>query len=192
MVRCRLKDEGLAPGSCATETPEGLKVACEATLRWREGRPERLIETIHLSRPEHYLSIYQSGCNMSCRKCHSWRFTQRATGRWLGPEEIAEAALRYAREVTVFEPRERATAFHAESGLWDTNTQECPTADFNTVNSYFSQPSVLDTHAQEWTVKECRTGTYTGTWAFRKSNGAFPPAGVLCKKREKNRTTCGR
>ena len=113
MVRCRLKDEGLAPGSCATETPEGLKVACEATLRWKEGRPERLIEAIHLSRPEHYLSIYQSGCNMSCRKCHSWRFTQRATGRWLGPEEIAEAALRYAREVTVFEPRERATAFHA-------------------------------------------------------------------------------
>lgn len=113
MTRCRLKDEGLSPGSCATDTPDGPKVACEATLRWKDGKPERLIEAIHLSRPEHYLSIYQSGCNMSCRKCHSWRFTQRATGSWFGPEEIAKVAFRYARRVTVFEPRERATAFDA-------------------------------------------------------------------------------
>lgn len=113
MIRCRLKEEGFAPGNCTTETPEGPKVACEATLRWRGKEPERLIEAIHLSRPEHYLSIYQSGCNMSCLKCHSWRFTQRATGRWLSPAEIAEVVLSYAQQVTVFEPKERATAFHA-------------------------------------------------------------------------------
>jgi pyruvate-formate lyase-activating enzyme len=87
--------------------------ACEATLRFRNGAWQRLITSIHLSRPENYLSIYQSGCNFSCRKCHSWYFSKVATGTWLGPQEILAAARQYEAVVTLEEPRERATAWHA-------------------------------------------------------------------------------
>lgn len=96
-----------------TETPDGWKPACQATLK-REGNVWfRLIEAIQLSRPEDYLSIYQSGCNHTCLKCHSWYFTQRATGAWMSTDEIAKAALSYAERITVREPRWRATMWHA-------------------------------------------------------------------------------
>lgn len=75
--------------------------------------PFRLIKSTHLSRPEHYFSIYQSGCNLSCLKCHSWSFTQHAQGEWNSPQDIVALAAEYAEEVTVFEPTERATSFHA-------------------------------------------------------------------------------
>ncbi len=82
-------------------------------MRRQGGRWFRRIRTIHLSRPENYLSIYQSGCNLSCRKCHSWEFSRFAVGEWYAPEDIARAAARYASLVTLKEPRHRATAWHA-------------------------------------------------------------------------------
>jgi pyruvate formate lyase activating enzyme len=93
---------------------EGRKVAaCEATLKQTDNGPLRLISAVHLSRPENYLSIYQSGCNFSCRKCHSWTFTRIAKGEWWSPEEVLKACKEYEKGVTVREPRDRATAFHA-------------------------------------------------------------------------------
>ena len=103
----------IEPGSCSTRARGRHLSACRATLRSQENRLERLIRTVHLSRPENYLSVYQSGCNMSCRKCHSWEFSQVAEGNWMTPAAIADEAAAYEREVTLREPRERATAWHA-------------------------------------------------------------------------------
>ena len=105
--------QGYERGSCLVETPQGLVNACRATLRFERGVWLRLIESIHLSRPEDYLSIYQSGCNHSCLKCHSWYFTQRASGVWMSTDDIAEHAVSYAETVTVKEPKSRATMWHA-------------------------------------------------------------------------------
>ncbi len=87
--------------------------ACEATLKEAGGRISRLIESVHLSRPENYLSIYQSGCNFSCRKCHSWYFSKVARGTWYSPSEIAMLCMDYEKKVTLREPRDRATSWHA-------------------------------------------------------------------------------
>jgi pyruvate formate lyase activating enzyme len=112
-MKCRLIQQGYPQGNCWVEA-EGRKVpACEATLKQADNGPLRLISAVHLSRPENYLSIYQSGCNFSCRKCHSWTFTKIAKGDWWSPEEILKACKEYEREVTLREPRHRATAFHA-------------------------------------------------------------------------------
>jgi len=73
-----------------------------------------LISAVHLSRPENYLSIYQSGCNLACRKCHSWYFAKVKKGRWYSPRDILQAAKHYDETVTLFEPRRRATAWHAQ------------------------------------------------------------------------------
>ncbi len=113
MNQCRMLAQGFSPGACLTQTPEGPKPACEVTLRRGPHGWERLIAAAHLSRPEDYFSIYQSGCNHSCLKCHSWRFTQRAEGFWASTEDIARMAADYELCVTVREPRERATMFHA-------------------------------------------------------------------------------
>jgi pyruvate-formate lyase-activating enzyme len=83
------------------------------TLREEGRRISRLIESIHLSRPENYLSIYQSGCNLSCRKCHSWYFSKVARGTWYSPAEVAMLCVDYDKKVTLREPRERATSWHA-------------------------------------------------------------------------------
>jgi hypothetical protein len=48
-------------GSCITRADGKSGSACELTLKEEGGRISRLIEFIHLSRPENYLSIYQSG-----------------------------------------------------------------------------------------------------------------------------------
>ncbi len=94
--------------------PDGsLQPACKATLKREGGKWLRLIKAIHLSRPEDYLSIYQSGCNHSCLKCHSWEFTQVYNGFWMSTDELAEEAARYHDMVTVKEPRERALMFTA-------------------------------------------------------------------------------
>ncbi len=87
--------------------------ACQATLRKKNDDFERLISAIHLSRPENYLSIYQSGCNFSCRKCHSWYFSKKAEGEWYGPEEILRKCIQYDQKVNLHEPRCKATAYHA-------------------------------------------------------------------------------
>ena len=106
-------EQGYKPGSCAVETPEGPRLACETTLRKRGETWSRLIAAAHLSRPEDYFSIYQSGCNHSCLKCHSWYFSQRSQGFWASTDELAEMAADYELTVTVREPRERATMWHS-------------------------------------------------------------------------------
>jgi pyruvate-formate lyase-activating enzyme len=110
---CRLVAQGFRQGACLVGTPGGRLPACRAALRDERGSPTRLIRSIHLSRPENYLSIYQSGCNMTCRKCHSWEFSREAEGEWMTPEMICEQAEGYDARVTLREPREKATAWHA-------------------------------------------------------------------------------
>lgn len=110
---CRLKGQGRVPGSCLVKVNDEKQPACRATLRYEDDTIYRLITSIHLSRPENYLSIYQSGCNFSCKKCHSWHFSKRKDGEWLTPDDILAASIEYEKKVTLTEPREKATAWHA-------------------------------------------------------------------------------
>jgi pyruvate-formate lyase-activating enzyme len=89
-------------------------LACRTTLKDDPQGPRRLVSAVHLSRPENYLSIYQSGCNLACRKCHSWSFAKVKQGRWYRPRDILRAVKAYEAQVTLVEPRERATAWHAQ------------------------------------------------------------------------------
>jgi len=109
---CELLKQGFRPGKCLVHNRKKGR-ACELTLKYKDGIPYRLIKSAHLSRPEHYFSIYQSGCNLECLKCHSWSFTQYADGKWLSPNDILTLAKKYAEKITYYEPRERATSFHA-------------------------------------------------------------------------------
>ena len=110
---CRLKSQGYSAGSCAVEVDGKSIPACRATLKHENDRIHRLITSIHLSRPENYLSIYQSGCNFSCRKCHSWEFSKVKQGSWYTPRDILAQARAYGKLVTLKEPRHMATAWHA-------------------------------------------------------------------------------
>jgi pyruvate-formate lyase-activating enzyme len=110
---CKLKEQGFSPGKCLVQVNEKRLPACQSTLRKENNTLSRLIRSIHLSRPENYLSIYQSGCNFSCRKCHSWYFSQIKDGTWYTPADILQAALVYDQHITLVEPREKATAWHA-------------------------------------------------------------------------------
>jgi len=113
-VKCRMVEQGYKMGDCLTELPSREKErACQATLRQEDDTFHRVIEAAHLSRPEHYLSIYQSGCNHNCKKCHSWQFSQWVKGKWYSTDQIADLARKYERYVTYWEPRERATMWHA-------------------------------------------------------------------------------
>ena len=113
-MRCRMAEMGYEPGSCAVRMPDGsYKRACQATLKREGGLWHRLIYDACLSRPEDYFSIYQSGCNHSCLKCHSWYFSQVYNGRWYSTEQIAQMCADYLDFVTIWEPRERATMWHA-------------------------------------------------------------------------------
>lgn len=115
-------EQGFKQGSCLTfYKSENWYIkgylrdtACKVTLKWENDTPYRLIKAIQLSRPEDYLSIYQSGCNFSCLKCHSWEFTQYKNGTWMSPKELVKICEEYAKLVTVREPRKRATSFHAQ------------------------------------------------------------------------------
>lgn len=112
-MRCTMVDQGREAGACLVEMPQGRRQrACRAALREEDGTFSRLIKSAHLSRPEHYFSIYQSGCNHSCLKCHSWEFSTRYNGAWYTTDQIADMAREYERHVTVWEPRERATMYH--------------------------------------------------------------------------------
>jgi pyruvate-formate lyase-activating enzyme len=111
--KCHLKGQGFSAGSCAVEVEGRRQLACRATLKYVNSEVYRLITSVHLSRPENYLSIYQSGCNFSCRKCHSWYFSKVKDGTWYSPGDILDVALMYEKSVTQFEPRSRATAWHA-------------------------------------------------------------------------------
>ena len=113
-LQCQLANQGFAPGKCSVRVGDDHLPACQATLKKEGSDLLRLVSAVHLSRPENYLSIYQSGCNMACRKCHSWYFTKLKKGQWYRPKDVLQAAKDYDNTVTLFEPRERATAWHAQ------------------------------------------------------------------------------
>ena len=113
MFKCILELQGYPSCGNTIEVNGSYKRPCEAGLRIRNNNIERLIYDIVLSRPEDYLSVYQSSCNHNCLKCHSWYFSQYARGSWYTPEMIVKEALEYEKEVTVWEPREKSTMWHA-------------------------------------------------------------------------------
>ena len=116
IVKCRLIEQGFDPGSCLTFYEGGWRRACKVTFKWKDGNPYRLIRSYAHKAPEQYLSIYQSGCNWSCKKCHSWRFSKYASGHWMSPEDIAKVAGDYVernKENLYKEPRDHATSWHA-------------------------------------------------------------------------------
>lgn len=134
-MSCQLIEQGIPPGNCLTLTPTGKReLACKVTLRSKNSSYERLIKSIHLSRPEDYLSIYQSGCNHDCLKCHSAEFSKQVNGEWISIEELARITEEYLKFVTVEEPRSRATMWHAEDlcihcgscVLYGTRSKFCP------------------------------------------------------------------
>ena len=100
-------------GACLHDIGGVKKTSCQIALKYKGGLWYRLIYDIVLSRPEDYLSIYMSMCNHRCLKCHSWYFTQIPEGKFLSTEEIALRVKEYEEKVTVFEPRRRATMWHA-------------------------------------------------------------------------------
>jgi pyruvate formate lyase activating enzyme len=106
--------QGYKKGACEVKLKDGSsKPACESTLKYENGQYYRLIKSLHLSRPEDYLSIYQSGCNHNCLKCHSWEFSKHYNGEWYSTDDIAKLCKKYETQVTVYEPRERALMFYA-------------------------------------------------------------------------------
>jgi pyruvate-formate lyase-activating enzyme len=112
-VHCTLKAQGYEPCNCFAYTSRGAEQPCRAGFRIRGGEIYRLVYDVVLSRPEDYLSIYQSCCNHNCLKCHSWYFAQYARGSWYSPRDVLAEVLKYREQVTVWEPRERATMWHA-------------------------------------------------------------------------------
>ena len=108
-MECFIKYQGY--GSCGLDV-DGRK-PCDVGLKVGKDGLRRLIYDIVLSRPEDYLSIYQSMCNHRCLKCHSWYFTQIPKGDWYRPEDVLKEVLTYREQVTVVEPRYRATMWHA-------------------------------------------------------------------------------
>ncbi|MHA2294588.1 MAG: radical SAM protein [Candidatus Hodarchaeales archaeon] len=115
-MKCQLRVQGHEKGNCYTHTSSGKKRACDVTLRKNsEGEWERLIKSMHLSRPEDYFSIYQSGCNHDCLKCHSADFSKVFNGQWYSTSQLAAECVEFAKTVTYEEPRERATMWHAGS-----------------------------------------------------------------------------
>ena len=110
---CQLKSQGLVPGACSVKIGDHRAPACQATLKEAQSGTQRLITSVHLSRPENYLSLYQSGCNFACRKCHSWSFSKVREGNWYTPDKLLEKCLEYEKLVTLEEPRGKATAWHA-------------------------------------------------------------------------------
>lgn len=115
-IPCNMIKQGYKKGACAVEMPNSIsQTACNATLKYEDGQYHRVISAAHLSRPEDYFSIYQSGCNHNCLKCHSWEFTKLFKGRWYSTDEIAKECKKYEKFVTVFEPRERSLMYYANS-----------------------------------------------------------------------------
>ncbi|MGD2271703.1 MAG: radical SAM protein [Desulfobacterales bacterium] len=133
-IICNLKKQGLSPGSCLVKSDNKRALACQTTLKQENNKIHRMITSIHLSRPENYLSIYQSGCNFSCRKCHSWYFSKIREGRWYTPADVLKEALGYQQTVTLIEPKENITAWHARDScrccgscvLYGKRSEACP------------------------------------------------------------------
>jgi len=111
---CNMVKQGYSKGACDVILKDNtIQPACKATLKYERGQHYRLIKSMHLSRPEDYFSIYQSGCNHNCLKCHSWEFSKYYNGKWYSTDEIAKECKEYEKSVTVFEPRERALMYYA-------------------------------------------------------------------------------
>ncbi|MFX1601758.1 MAG: radical SAM protein [Promethearchaeota archaeon] len=111
---CNMVKQGYNKGACEINLKNGSKQpACQSTLKFEKGQYHRVISAMHLSRPEDYFSIYQSGCNHNCLKCHSWEFSKHFKGRWYSTDDIAKECKNYELYVTVHEPRERALMFYA-------------------------------------------------------------------------------
>ncbi|MFX0104244.1 MAG: radical SAM protein [Candidatus Hodarchaeota archaeon] len=113
-VVCNLVRQGYNKGACEVNLKNGMtQTACKATLKFEKDQYYRVISAMHLSRPEDYFSIYQSGCNHNCLKCHSWEFSKHFKGGWFSTDEIAEECKKYEEFVTISEPRERALMYYA-------------------------------------------------------------------------------
>ncbi len=111
---CNMVKQGYPQGACEVTLKDNtIQPACVATLKYENNTYYRLIKSMHLSRPEDYFSIYQSGCNHNCLKCHSWEFSKFYSGEWYSTDEIALACEEYEKSVTVWEPRERALMYYA-------------------------------------------------------------------------------
>ena len=115
-MKCQLVTQGYLIGDCQTHSPGGKSGrACDVVLRKDDsGTWHRVITSANLSRPEHYFSIYMSGCNLNCAKCHSHEFTKNVEGEWMSTEKIADLCAEYEKNVTVFEPVERALDYYAQ------------------------------------------------------------------------------
>lgn len=113
MMKCFLELHGYSSCGLVVRVNDDYLKPCDAGFKFSRSFLKRLIYDIVLSRPEDYLSIYQSMCNHNCLKCHSWYFTQISRGSWLAPEDIVKEVLKYSEKVTVWEPRSRATMWHA-------------------------------------------------------------------------------
>ena len=113
MSKCYLASQGYPSCGNIVQVNGEYKRPCEAGFMSKNGVLYRLIYDIVLSRPEDYLSVYQSGCNHNCLKCHSWYFSQIARGTWMSSKNILEHAIKYEEIVTINEPRSRATMWHA-------------------------------------------------------------------------------
>ncbi|MHA1195972.1 MAG: hypothetical protein ACTSPH_05565 [Promethearchaeota archaeon] len=113
-LECNMVKQGYEKGACNVTMEGSRKLpVCQATLKFKNGMHYRLIKSMHLSRPEDYFSIYQSGCNHDCQKCHSHEFTKIFNGKWYSIEEIANYCKQYEKIVTLKEPRKRALMYYA-------------------------------------------------------------------------------
>ncbi|MFX1427175.1 MAG: radical SAM protein [Promethearchaeota archaeon] len=111
---CNMVKQGFNKGACEVTQKDSSKLpACQATLRFEDEQYHRVIKSLHLSRPEDYFSIYQSGCNHNCLKCHSWEFSKFFNGEWYSTDRIADICRKYEQDVTLFEPRDRALMYYA-------------------------------------------------------------------------------
>ncbi|MFX0058487.1 MAG: radical SAM protein [Candidatus Hodarchaeota archaeon] len=111
---CNLVKQGFDKGACEIKlTNNSFEPACRATLKYENGQYWRVITSMHLSRPEDYFSIYQSGCNHNCLKCHSWEFSKHFNGTWYSTDDIAEYCKNYEKDVTIFVPREHSLMYYA-------------------------------------------------------------------------------
>jgi len=113
LKKCILKEQGYLSCGNLIRVGDAFKRPCEVGIREEDGEIKRLIFDAVLSRPEDYLSVYQSCCNHNCIFCHSWYFSQIPIGKWYSPEDILKEALEYEKMVTVWESRDRATMWHA-------------------------------------------------------------------------------
>lgn len=113
MRKCILEEQGYSSCGNLIKIGNTFKRPCEVGLHLENREVKRLIFDAVLSRPEDYLSIYQSCCNHNCIFCHSWYFSQVPMGSWYSPQDILNEALKYEEIVTVKEARDRSTMWHA-------------------------------------------------------------------------------